>query len=506
MTVNNMDTYALYLRKSRADLDAEARGEGETLAKHRAALTAYAKQRGLFIVREYAELVSGDTIAARPQMQALLEDVKAGMYAGVIVNDVDRLGRGDSIDQEIIKLTFAAAHCIIITPGRDIDPANPTDDDMLDFSMFLARFEYKKISQRMAQGRIRSAAAGNWIAGSPPFGYRVIKNGISTTLQPDEDTAPIVRMIFEWYASGEFGYFAIAARLADMGIQFTPGHLPRPASIKKILTNPVYIGRLEYGKRTTISVIEDGKRVKKRVRRQAPLSIDNTFPALIDVQMWEAAQERITLSRHRSPVNANAIMQNPLSGIVVCSRCGRAMCRQQGHGRPLLACINPGCTTSATYLDTVENALLEILESWCAEYQDQEAPPPDTHEEERKALQKQIDTLRTQITRAQELVELNVYAPSEYIARKTALEAQISAVQANMDKLSRPTPQAAKAAILPRLRSVLDAYQHAQTPEDKNRLLRSVVDKVIYYKDDSARGNKSKPGDMLQLQIFPRLV
>ena len=136
--------YCIYLRKSRADLDAEARGEGETLSKHRAALTEYARRRGLFIVREYAEIISGDSIAARPQMQALLSDVKAGMYAGVIVNDVDRLGRGDSIDQEIIKLTFAASHTLIITPTRDIDPANPTDDDMLDFSMFMARFEYKK--------------------------------------------------------------------------------------------------------------------------------------------------------------------------------------------------------------------------------------------------------------------------------------------------------------------------------------------------------------------------
>ena len=99
-----MTQYALYLRKSRADLDAEARGEGETLAKHRAALTAYAKKRGLIIAREYAEIVSGDSIAARPQMQQLLDDVKAGLYSGVIVNDVYRLGRGDSIDQEIIKI------------------------------------------------------------------------------------------------------------------------------------------------------------------------------------------------------------------------------------------------------------------------------------------------------------------------------------------------------------------------------------------------------------------
>ena len=147
-----MNQYALYLRKSRADIDAEARGEGETLAKHRAALNEYARRRGMLIVREYAEIVSGDSIAARPQMQALLADVKAGMYAGVIVNDVDRLGRGDSIDQEIIKLTFAASHTLIITPTKDIDFANNTDEDLYDFKAFFARTEYKMISSRMAQG------------------------------------------------------------------------------------------------------------------------------------------------------------------------------------------------------------------------------------------------------------------------------------------------------------------------------------------------------------------
>ena len=158
-----MNNYAIYLRKSRADLEAEQRGEGETLERHRTALRALAERRGLNVVQEYAELVTGDSIAARPQMQLLLDDVKKGLYAGVIVNDVDRLGRGDSIDQEIIKYSFVAGNCIIITPMRDINPASPSDEDMLDFSMFFARFEYRKIAQRMAVGRTRSAQAGNFI-------------------------------------------------------------------------------------------------------------------------------------------------------------------------------------------------------------------------------------------------------------------------------------------------------------------------------------------------------
>ena len=201
-----MNDYAIYLRKSRADLDAEARGEGETLERHRTALRALAERRGLNVAREYAELVTGDSIAARPQMQALLDDVKRGLYAGVIVNDVDRLGRGDSIDQEIIKYAFASSRCLIITPGRDIDPASPTDQDMLDFSMFFARFEYRKIAQRLMQGRTRSAAAGNYISARVPYGYRKVREGKYIRLEPDPDTAPIVKMIFEWYASRKYGY------------------------------------------------------------------------------------------------------------------------------------------------------------------------------------------------------------------------------------------------------------------------------------------------------------
>jgi len=64
--------YCIYLRKSRADMDAEARGEGETLARHEHALLNLAKQKNLSITALYKEIVSGETIAARPVMQQLL--------------------------------------------------------------------------------------------------------------------------------------------------------------------------------------------------------------------------------------------------------------------------------------------------------------------------------------------------------------------------------------------------------------------------------------------------
>jgi len=71
---------AMYLRKSRADREAEARGEGETLARHEAILTSLAAKMDITIGAVYKEIVSGETIAARPRMQQLLLEVMQGRW------------------------------------------------------------------------------------------------------------------------------------------------------------------------------------------------------------------------------------------------------------------------------------------------------------------------------------------------------------------------------------------------------------------------------------------
>ncbi len=97
--------YCIYLRKSRTDAEAEARGEGETLARHEKALLELAKRLHLNVTEIYREIVSGDTIAARPVMQQLLSAVEQGVWEGVLVMEVERLARGDTIDQGIVAHT-----------------------------------------------------------------------------------------------------------------------------------------------------------------------------------------------------------------------------------------------------------------------------------------------------------------------------------------------------------------------------------------------------------------
>ena len=148
--------FCMYLRKSRADADAEARGEGETLARHEKALLEVSKRGHYNVTEIYREVVSGETIAARPVMQRLLSEVEQGAWEGVLVMEVERLARGDTIDQGIVAQTFKFSDTKIITPIKTYDPANEYDEEYFEFGLFMSRREYKTINRRLQRGRVAS--------------------------------------------------------------------------------------------------------------------------------------------------------------------------------------------------------------------------------------------------------------------------------------------------------------------------------------------------------------
>lgn len=96
----------LHLRKSRADLEAEARGEGETLAKHEKFLFKFAKDNKINIINVRWELESGEILVHRPEMLLTLQEVQRGHYDSVLCMDLDLLGRGDMQDQGLILTKF----------------------------------------------------------------------------------------------------------------------------------------------------------------------------------------------------------------------------------------------------------------------------------------------------------------------------------------------------------------------------------------------------------------
>ena len=171
--------YAMYLRKSRADLELEAMGEGETLAKHKAMLYALASRHDIHPdqIVIYQEIVSGESLQDRPEALRLLDDVFAGKYAGVLVTEVERLARGNTKDQGEVAEAFQMSNTKIITPAKIYDPNDEFDQEYFEFGLFMSRREYKTIRRRMETGKLQTVLDGNYVLPQKVFGYNIEKKG-----------------------------------------------------------------------------------------------------------------------------------------------------------------------------------------------------------------------------------------------------------------------------------------------------------------------------------------
>lgn len=505
--------YAVYLRKSRADVEAEQRGEGETLARHRRALLQLAQSRGLNVTKVYEEIGSADTIAGRPQMQQLLADVEAGMYAGVIVNDADRLARGDGIDQGIVKQAFYSTNTLIITPLKTFDPADDADEDFFDFSLFMARFEYRKIKQRMQTGRARSAAEGNYLGTRVTYGFNKVKrpDRRGWTLVPDPERAEIVRMIYNWYAYGDngetLGTPKIANRLNDMGLRTDLGHPFIADYIRLILRNPAYIGTMSWNKRIKQVKSVNGQRTTIRQKNPTPIIVENAHEAIIDRALWDKVQNMFA-THAKLPKNAAAPVSNVLAGLVKCALCGKSMQRKPGvRGAPdMLHCQTYQCPTTGIYIHTLEKTLLDALQSWVVEYgREDVAESPAPTQSPTAAIRKQLDTLNAQMERLHDLLEQGIYTPATFVQRRDALNERIAAATAELERIEHaPTKAEIIRAQLPQIKYVLEAYPLTDDLQKKNELLRSVISRVDYHKTQRCT-RADNPADYMTLDIFPAL-
>ncbi len=515
---HSTDLNALYLRKSRADLEAEARGEGETLARHRKTLLDMAAVRGLPIGQIYEEIVSGDTISARPQMQQLLRDLEAGKWAGVLVMDVDRLGRGDSIDQGTILKTFKYSGAKIITVYKVYDPNNEMDEEFFEFNQQIARSEYRRIKRRMWAGRVASAREGKYQSPKPPFGYERVKlkgqKGWSLTPVPDQ--AEAVRLIYHLYIHGEdgeqVGMDRIAHRISAMGFRTYRGMEFARSEVRTILSNPVYIGKIRWNQRRSTKSMKGGQEVVSRPRSEEYFEVDGIHEPLITLDVWEAAQRRLATNSPHKVSDSRLI--NPFAGLMVCAICGKSIVHTPIYNRPVAGafrCRTTRCKTSGCDVQYVEMAFLDGLRLWLNEIDQLEAPaapiapPEDPSAMQRRQLNQQLTTLRSQQERLHDFLEQGIYDADTFLTRNRALNERIKATQAELDALAKPAAISREETLQrlkPQIEHVLDTWHHCETAGEKNDLARTVVSKIVYSKTRRCYRNED-PGKYLELDLLP---
>lgn len=520
---NRSNEYCIYLRKSRMDMEAEARGQGDTLERHRRALLELAQRLSVPITQIYEEVVSGETIDARPEMQKLLRDVESGRWKGVLCMEVERLARGNTSDQGLVADTFKYSNTKIVTPSKTYDPGDEFDEEFFEFGLFRSRMEYKTINRRLQRGREASLREGKYIAGKATYGYERFKlpkqKGYS--LRPVPEQAEVVRQIFRWYVYGELqpdgataqlGAYSIAKRLDAQGVPSPTGGKWPACTITAILKNPTYIGKIRWSHRPTVKLMVGGKRtVTRPVNDDVSLS-DGIHEAILDEALWARAQAILKGHSH-APVPQNSTIKNPLAGLIYCSKCGHSMERRKfQHGRDMLMCPDKDCSMKASVLEDVENALLDSLRLWLADYKVKMAALPDGSgapediQREITQLSSTMSILQKQMDNLYNLVEQGVYTTELFVQRSKALADQMESVNTALVSAQARLQSGQRLArnrfeIIPRIESVLAIYPKTTDPHKKNDLLKQVVDKAIYTK---TKGSRWEESDM-NLFLFPKL-
>lgn len=455
---------AVYLRKSREE---ENETKEETLARHEKMLNDYCKRNNLYITAIYKEVVSGENIANRPQMQKLLNDVNLGLYSGVVCVEIERLSRGNQIDQCEILEVFKKSNTKIYTLQKVYDLSKEEiDEEYFEFSLFMSRREYKIIRRRMERGRVQAMKEGYYTGSITPYGYNKVRDGKGFVLIQDEKEAEIVKLIFEKYAKGE-GILTICRYLNDKGITTRKGGKWLSSTVRQILTNPTHIGK--------INVINRGD------------AHDGKHDGIIDLETFSAVQA--ILDGHEPKVKGKQELKNPFATILKCGICGRVMRRcPNGKNSYVYRCITHGCKNRRIVCHKIEDAVLNELKKELKDfnyllnnYEEEIKSKRQERDDELKRIKSELSKQQNAINVACEMLENGVYTKELFTSRVNIIENKINELKRQIDELNaleiKDDERANKA--VPILLKVIDKYDTLDAKE-KNNLLKKIIKRIDY--------------------------
>jgi DNA invertase Pin-like site-specific DNA recombinase len=499
----------MYLRKSRQDDPNET--VEEVLAKHEGILQEWAmRELGREIPEEYIfrEVVSGgESIDERVEMQKVLAMIESPMVAGVLVVDPQRLTRSSLQECGRFISLFKYSSTLVATPMMVYDLSNKMECKFFETELMRGRDYLDYIKEILSRGRTASIRKGNFIGSKPPFGYDKVTIGKDHTLVPNKD-ADVVRMIFDWYVNERIGYKQISNRLDEMGVK--PVYLDKwnDNTIGQMLKNIQYDGKVCYGRKKTVTVIKDGE--QKTCRPLAPkediIIVEGKHPAIVDHDLFMAAQD--ILNNHpRLP--KDKALQNPLAGIAKCATCGRALFLQKygGARTPRIECRSKPNHFKTVIYTEVEAALLFSLES--SELPQLEALQKnnagnsvDIQEKLIKRLEEEMKGYHAQEETQYEMLETRRYTPEVFDLRNAALRQKMSDCEERLKKARQALPNAVNyEEKIIQLKDAISALKDTSlTPEEKNRRLKTIVEKVAISTTD--KGHKKTD---IHLKVFLKI-
>ena len=303
--------------------------DGYSLDAQKSRMKAYADFNDYQIVGEYEDTgKSGKSIEGRASFCKMMEDIKSGKdgVAYVLVFKLSRFGRNaaDVLSTLQVMQDFGV-NLICVEDG--IDSSKDAGKLMISVLSAVAEIERENIRVQTMEGRIQKAREGRWNGGFAPYGYRLV-DGV---LQINEDEAPAIRTIFEQYVNTDTGANGLSKYLETHGFQKLArqnGTSPLFSAtlIRAILKNPVYCGKIAFGRRK-LEKIHGTRNEYHQVPQENYLLVDGLHEGIVSEELWNAAQVKLLAqSKRYEPVNRSKTEQaHLLSALVKCPICGAGM-------------------------------------------------------------------------------------------------------------------------------------------------------------------------------------
>ena len=489
------DEILVYLRKSRSDdpmLSVE-----EVLEKHESILRDWIEKNLDGPIPEenwYREVVSGETIAGRPEVQKVFRRMENPKIKAVLCVEVQRISRGDLEDcVRIIKL-FRYTHTQFITPYKTYDLEDEYDRD--GFERELKRGNeyleyYKKI---LTRGMKVSVQSGNFTGPTAPYGYKKIRISDGRkkypTLEIVEDEAKVVRMIFDWYANEQIGAAKISDRLNEMGIRPRIAQEWKKSTIIKMLDNELYIGKIRDGIRISVHRVVDQEIIKANKYNHEYNIYDGKHDAIVDEELFYKAKNR---KGSMPKYKRDTTLRNPFASILRC-QCGSHMEIKFHRNKWRYICANQNhCRNASVLYDDFVPKVVEKLKAHIDDFtlllDESDEYEYEKHKEYISLLENKLSEVEQKEISLWETYSEEGMPKNIFDKLRSKYENEKDSLKTSLVKAYNEMPEKVDyEQIILTLHEVIDLIQNEDaSAEAKNKFLKTIVENISYSRKPAIR-------------------
>lgn len=487
---------AAYLRKSRADGEESVES---VLAKHERILQDFCvKTYGSPLPKErfFREVLSGETIASRPVVRQIIQMIEKKEIDGLLIVDIERLSRGDLADAGELSRLFRYSACKIITPTKTYDITDKYDRKFFEMELMRGNEYLEYTKEIMNRGRLQSVKDGNYIGSVPPYGYDKTVSDRHPTLVPNPSEARTVKLIFEWSAYENIGPAKIANRLNIMGIRPRKSQSWSAHTIRGILSNDVYIGKVKWLSRPETKEYIDGKVIKLRRRGNNTVTADGKHKPLISDDLWKVTQHALKTRAHPSTHISEREIVNPLAGLLYC-KCGRRMDYKRSYGKKdksisgayYVCSGGRKCDQSSSPVKAVlwilESALKSTLENFESVFEKNNTQ--NSYPSLYDIYTAQENELRQRQERLCELLEREIYTEELFTLRNKEISEKLDLLNKEKEKLPEVSQNLADGFSVSLWEAIHTLVNDSVGAEEKNKFLKKAIHKIIYHREKADR-------------------